>query len=149
MLLPYLSELIAFLALLLSLYSTYKTIQFNKRQDELTAKLIEKEEAESVDKKRAFLNATIIKLGQNNYRLKVWNQGKATAHNVHIQLLKNSDLLHPDFVNSIFPLESLEPYQSVEMPALVHMQTEYKHPLEITWSDEYDKQNRKVVYLTI
>src|SRR5712691_346242 len=87
-----LSDFVAGLAFLLSAYATWKTVQFNDRQksliesqERLNQRLLEKEDAESTAEKKADLGATFIKLGSSNYRLKIWNKGRAPARNVLIE----------------------------------------------------------------
>ena len=45
---------------------------------------IEKISKEQAAANRACIEARVIKLGKNNYRLKVWNSGGADAYNVNI-----------------------------------------------------------------
>jgi hypothetical protein len=84
----------AALAPVLSCYSTWKTQQFNKKQEEwiesqrrLNALLADKESTERAESKRASLGAAFSKVGSNNYRLKVFNQGPAIARTVQMSFL--------------------------------------------------------------
>jgi hypothetical protein len=106
------SDIIAGLALLLSAYATWKTVQFNNRhrsliesQKMLNQRLLEKEDVESAEEKKADLNGAFIRLGSNRYRFKIWNQGRATARNVSLDFPQGNDFLIPDDINSKFPME--------------------------------------------
>lgn len=150
------SDVLACLAFLLSAYATWKTVKFNDRQkaliesqEKLNQRLLEKEDAESASEKRADLGATFIKLGSNNYRLKIWNKGKATARNVSIDFPEGNDCFIESDIQSKFPLETLDTYQSVEITAAVCMGTKNKHTVKLSWTDDFSPINEKTVYPTL
>ena len=150
------SDVLAILALLLSAYSTFKTVKFNDRQKslietqkKLNQRLLEKENAELTSEKKADLGATFIKLGIRNYRLKIWNKGKATARNVVIDFPEGNDCFDESDINSKFPLETLDTQQSVELFAAVCMGTKNKHAIKLVWADDFSPMNEKVVYPTL
>jgi len=151
-----LSDVVAGLALLLSAYATWKTVQFNDRQksliesqQRLNQRLLEKEDAESTAERKADLGATFIKLGSSNYRLKIWNRGRAAARNVSIGFPEGNDCLIESDISSKFPMETLETHQSVELIAAVHMGTKSKHAIKLSWADDFSPSNEKVVYPTL
>lgn len=150
------SDIVAGLAFILSAYATWKTVQFNDRQksliesqERLNRRLLEKEDDEDREERKADLGATFIKLGSNKYRLKIWNKGKGVARNVSIEALEGNDCLIQSDIDAKFPLEVLETHQSVELIAAVHMGTRSKHPLKLCWSDEFSTTNEKIVYPTL
>ena len=150
------SDLLASLALLLSAYATWKTVQFNERQKSLIASqerlnqlLLQKEDAESTAEKKADLGATFIRLGSSNYRLKIWNKGRTAARNVSIAFPEGNDCFIESDISSKFPLETLETHQSVELIAAVHMGTKSKHAIKLSWADDFSSSNEKVVYPTL
>ncbi len=150
------SDIIASLALLISAYAAWKTVQFNNRQksliesqEKLNLRLLEREEADSTSDKKADLGATFIKLGSSKYRLKIWNKGKTTARNVSIEFPEGNDCIIQSDVSEKFPLEALDTHQSVELIAAVHMGTKRKHAIKLIWSDEYSESNEKTVYPTL
>ncbi|HEY1731070.1 MAG TPA: hypothetical protein VGG15_04950, partial [Terriglobales bacterium] len=76
------SAAISLLAFAMSVYSTKKTVEFNKRQqefidtnDKLNKMLLQREEQDTLAQKQADLSANFIKISQNNYRLKLFNRG--------------------------------------------------------------------------
>ena len=147
---------IAALALVFSAYAAVTTTRFNARQrkliegqDRLNAVLLARETAEASEAKRADLGASFIKLGSNNYRLKVWNKGKAAARHVRLEFPEGNDCLIPSDIAAKFPMELLEPHQSVELIAAVSMDTKSKHPMQICWDDDTREGNQKMIYPTI
>jgi len=150
------SDIVAVLALLLSVVATMATIFFNHRQkslirsqDALNQRLLAREEDDARAARKADLSANLVKLSKSDWRLKVFNRGKAAARNVTLDWPKDDDLLIPGDVESKFPLEVLEPMQGVELLASVHFGSKSKHELTIRWADDFDQHNEKTVYPTI
>jgi len=149
-------DIVAFAALVLSAYATWVTLKFNDRQksliesqEKLNNLLLEKEEQENRSVKRADLGTTFVNLGSSKYKLKVWNKGKAAARNVRMEFPEGNDVLIDSDINRKFPLETLEPHQSVDLIAAVHMGTKSKHVIKLVWDDDSGKNNEKVTYPTI
>lgn len=149
-------DAIAAAALALSAFATVMTFLFNRRQkklnetqEELNRLLMAKESGEATNAKKADLGASFNKLGSNKYRLKVFNKGKAVARNVRLEPLEGTDCLIQSDIDSKFPLEHMEPHQSVDLIAAVHMGTQGKQPVRLIWSDDHKDHNEKVVYPTI
>lgn len=149
-------DCIAALALLLSLYAAIATARFNKRQrqliegqDKLNAVVFARETAEAVEAKRAELGATFSATGSSNHRLKVWNRGKAPARNVRIEFPEGNECLIESDVDSKFPMELLEPHHSVELIAVVGLNTKRKHPMRLRWDDDSGDDHQKMVYPTL
>lgn len=150
------SSVIAFLALLLSLYATWRTFQFNKRQEALidsqetlNKMMLEKGRSEALSEKKADLKAAFIKLGSSKHRLKIWNQGKAVARNVRIEFPNGGHIFMQHEIEQKFPLEVLEQYQAVELVAVVGLQTPRKHEVRLIWSDDSSEREEKTLYPTI
>lgn len=149
-------DVIAGLAFLLSGYATWQTVSFNKKQkslvesqEKLNNLLLEKENEGALKEKSADLGASFIKLGSSKYRLKIWNKGSATAKNVRIEFPEGNDVVIESEVADKFPMESLERHQSVELIAVVHMQTKRKHVVRLIWEDDAQSHNEKLSYPTL
>lgn len=149
-------DVIAVLALVVAGYAAWTTSKFNQRQksliesqEKLNTLLLVKEEGEAAEEKKADLGATVIKVGSSNYRVKIWNKGKAPARNITIDFPDGNDLIINSEVERKFPLEVLDRLQAVELIAAVHMGTKSKHTVRLTWSDDFRATNEKTVYLTI
>ena len=150
------SDIVALLAVGLSLYSMRKTFEFNKRQNEfaetankLNSLLLEKESQDILDQKRADISANFIKVGQNKRRLKVFNKGKGLARNVRIEFPEGMGVLVFDDVQDKFPIPILEQYQSVELLAAVTFQSQSRMTIKLIWNDESGTDNEKTLTPTI
>lgn len=149
-------DVIAVAAFLLPAYAAWKTYQFNEKQkgliesqERLNKLLLEKEAGDASNTKRADLGANFIKLGSNQYRLKIFNKGKSAARNVSIEFPEGNDCLIDSDIEAKFPLERMDPHQSVELIAAVHMETKSKQVIKLYWSDDHAENNEKLVYPTI
>ncbi len=149
-------DVIAALALALSAYATLVTVRFNRRQkslvesqDQLNRKLLAREDEEAKAELRADLGARFVKLGSSNWRLKVFNQGRAAARNVTIEFPEGQDCFVPSDVDSKFPLEVLEPTHGVELLAAITFGSKSKYAIRLHWADGLSESNEKTVYPTL
>lgn len=149
-------DVIAGLALIFSIYATIKTIQFNNRQQKLISTqeklnqlLLEKESAVIEIEKQAELGASFLKLGNNHYRLKVWNKGKVPAQNVSIDFPEGNDVISTREIDEKFPLQQLDIHQTVELIASVGLSTKSKHLVKLMWSDGRPERVEKLIWVTI
>jgi hypothetical protein len=149
-------DAIAGFALILSAYAIWTTSRFNKQQlavietqKRLNEALLQKGTSEALDARKADLGASFIKLGNSNYRLKIWNKGKACARDVRINFPDGNEIVPASEIEAKFPVEALEQYQSVELIAAVSMDTKSKQAVRLAWSDDHSDKNEKTVYATI
>jgi hypothetical protein len=149
-------DVVGALALVLSVVATVNAIRFNSRQKSLietqellNQRLLAREESDAEANRRADLSANLIKVGKSNWRVRVYNRGKAAARNVTVHWPPDDDLLIQSDVDSKFPLEVLEPAHGVELHALVHMGSRSKHEITLRWSDDLSRTNEKTVYPTL
>ncbi|WP_426201140.1 hypothetical protein [Pseudomonas sp. TWP3-1] len=149
-------DIIAGLALVFSIYATFKTIKFNNRQqkliltqEKLNQLLLEKETTVIEVEKQAELGASFLKLGSNKYRLKIWNKGKALAQNVSIEFPEGNEVISEREINEKFPLQFLDVHQAVELIASVSLSTKSKHLVKLEWSDGRIQRVEKLIWVTI
>jgi hypothetical protein len=149
-------DIIAGFALFFSIYATFKTIQFNNRQqkliltqEKLNQLLLEKETTVIEIEKQAELGASFLKLGSNKYRLKIWNKGKALAQNVSIEFPEGNEVISEREINEKFPLQFLDVHQAVELIASVGLSTKSKHLVKLEWSDGRIQRVEKLIWVTI
>lgn len=149
-------DIIASLALIFSVYATFKTVQFNNRQQEviksqakLNELLLEKETAGVELEKQADLGVAFLKLGSNKYRLKVYNKGKAPARQVTIAFPEGNEVIPESDLQSKFPLQLLDVHQSVELIAAVHLGTKSKHLVKLEWEDGRADRIEKELWATL
>lgn len=149
-------DVIAGFALLFSIYATFKTVQFNNRQqklidtqEKLNQLLLNREASDIELDKQAELGASILKLGNNKYRLKIWNKGKAPAQDVSIDFPEGNEIISEREVNEKFPLQFLDIHQTVELIAVIGMSTKSKHLIKLEWSDGRVQRVEKSIWVTI
>lgn len=153
------SAWIALFALIVSIYTIISSEIRNKRnkkenkhlqerQNELTRLLLEKETENFIDNKKADLGARVVKIGKGT-RVKVFNKGKSTAYNVMLYIDDNEDnpLLTSDLKEK-FPYEMLHPHEDIELLASTYLGMQSKYKIELSWSDDSNKYNKKDIYIS-
>jgi hypothetical protein len=133
----------------MSLWSNHKQNSLWQSQERLNNMLLQQGEREQLNASKADIGATFVKLGGGNYRLKIFNKGKAPARNVRIELPDDDDVIIASDINEIFPLESLEHLQSVELIAAPHLGSKLKHTIRLLWADDASENNEKKMHLTL
>ncbi|MEH6986577.1 MULTISPECIES: hypothetical protein [Bacillales] len=141
---------IAILLSILSFRDSRKANKIRDRLNELEEKLkryaIEEKEKEREQASKACVDARIVNIAKNKYKLKVWNSGKATAYNVDYEI-------PPEYNGVIWrdkvPYEFLEPGKSFEEHVIVHMGTPRKFTITTTWEGEKGTKYSKEQILTV
>lgn len=150
-------DVIAGLALLASIYASSRAYVLAKSQDalvrdqaRLNSLLVAKEENEAASATRADISANLIKVG-DGYRVRVFNIGSALARNVDLVIPKNGNhVLQEDVIKSKFPMDVLEPGQSVDLHAFVYIgMGAFKFPVLLSWQDQASESNAKDVTLVL
>lgn len=149
-------DIIAGLMLLLIAYATWLTHKYRQSKKELlnvqknlNELILEKEEREAAQAKHADLGANFVSLGNRKHRLKIFNKGPATAYHVNIDFPDGNDVIPDNEIKEKFPLETMEPGQSVELIAGVTSGTKRKFKVRLSWQDEDESKHDKVVHVTI
>lgn len=148
-------DIIASMALIFSFYATFKTIQFNNRQQDLIKTqatlnqlLLEKETAEADLERQAEVSVNFLRLGNNKCKLKVFNKGRAPARDVTIEFPEGNDVVSESDINSKFPLQSLDVHQSVELIASIYLGSKSKHLVKLQWTDGRSERVTKEMWAT-
>ena len=148
-------DVVAGLALIIAIYSTWKSDRFNKRQAEfektnerLNLLLIEKEAGESKAAKCADVSANFYKSGKDTYRLKVFNKGKGIAKNIRFEVLDGGELFIDSDIARKFPVPTMEQHASVELLASVHMGSPSRAHIKLIWDDEAGQGHEKELHPT-
>lgn len=144
------SAVVAFAALIVAVVSLRKTNKFGETTDRLNRLLIERETAESVASKKADLSANMIKVSQNDHRLKVFNRGKGIARNVRLtDLNANDSILISSEISRKFPVPILEQHQWVEVIAANHMGAGPRVHIKLQWDDDTGAGHEKELTPTL
>lgn len=151
-----LSDVAAFLALAVAVWSAVQTGRFNKRQsafaetaERLNQLLIDKEASDSQSQLQADVSATFIKIGKNNFRLKVFNKGMVSARNVRLEVLSGERLVGQHELQQKFPLPILERHQSVELITNVHHGSPRRAHVRLHWDDDAGEGHQKELWIDV
>lgn len=149
-------DIIAIGALLLSAYAIWTTSAFNRRQlkviesqEQLNALLLEQSKSDALHSKKGDVGVTLARLGNSKYRLKVWNRGKAAAKNVRLGFPDGNELVDDSDMAEVFPLETLQTQQSIELNVYAHLGLKSKHKVRVRWADEVSDDNSETFILTL
>ena len=129
--------IIAFVLSIVSFIDSRKASKMQDRLNEVEEKLkryeLEEKEKEREEATKANIEARVMKISKGNYKMKMWNSGKATAYNV--------DFIIPEEFKGIVwrskvPYEFLESGKSFEEHVLVHSGTPDKFKVTTIWNDK-------------
>ncbi len=103
-------------------------IELKLKEYELDKVAKEKEAANS-----ALVQARIIRMGKDNYRLKIWNSGGGTAYNVKAKFEDDPNIIVMDLDK--LPFEELESKKSFELILIVHFGSAHKAKVLTEWDN--------------
>jgi len=140
----------------LSAYATWRAHAFKKREEELleiqkklNMLMLDKEKREAAHEKEADLSANFVTIGSEKHRLRISNKGRAAAYHVTIDFPEGNDIILEDDIQEKFPLELLEHGQSVELVAMIAMDTKRKLAIRLSWENIDGERCEKTVYATV
>jgi len=128
---------IAIILSILSFIGSRRTKKVQDRLSNLEEKIknyeLEKIEQERKEASLSCVEARIINISKNNYSMKIWNSGKATAYNVDFQV--------PEECNGMIwkekvPFEFLESGKNFDERVLVFGSSPDKFKIITIWTDE-------------
>ena len=147
------SLVLAGISLLISIISMLKASKAQSLQNkvnelELTLKQYELEKISLEQKatKIACVEARIIKLGRDQYRIKLWNSGGANALNVNIEVDNCKELIV--IKDDRLPFEILEPNKSIEVPVITGFGAS-KFKITTKWNNELGENEHKEQYVSL
>lgn len=153
---PDLGDLLALGALVVSVWAVVTTKRFNQRQlnfertaERLNHLLIEKEASENQAQRRADLGVAIYKAGRSDYRMKVFNRGKAAARNVRLEEIAEEGFLIRNDLAEKFPAPVLEPHAVIELHVFFHLSSASRTQIRLTWDDDFGADQTKDFYPTV
>lgn len=133
----YVMPIAAFLLSILSLVKSNKVTKMEEKLNEYDLKLkqyeLEKIEQEKSKSEEACIEARIVNVYNDKYRIKIWNSGTATAYNVDYDIPAEYNII---LVKRITPFEILEPGHNFEEHIVIHSQSENKYKVITSWQDQ-------------
>jgi len=122
---------------IISIMKSSKTQKLQNKVNELELKLKEYE-LDKVTKEKeaansALVQARIIRMGKGNYRLKIWNSGGGTAHNVTVKFEDDPNIIVMDLDK--LPFEELEPNKNFELILIVYFGSARKAKVLTEWDN--------------
>ena len=149
-------DIVSVLALLFSGYATWNSRKSKKKEEEIldlqskvNLLVLEKEQREASQANSADISANLVRLGKGQHRLKIFNKGKSSAYKVDIDFPDGNDMFIDDEIREKFPMELMEPGQSVELLAFIHFRSKRKVPISLKWKNSDDETKEKVVHVTL
>lgn len=136
----YIIPIAAFIVSLIALKKSNETVKVKVQLTEVEEKLkhcelmLKEHELEKINAlKKPNIEARVINILHNKYRLKVWNSGEAKAYNIMVDIPSEYGVI---IMNETMPFECLEPGNSFEEVVVVHMQTKSKFRIKSSWNDD-------------
>lgn len=145
----YISFGLSILALSGTIYTYLKHDKKLKSQESrLNEYQLKKIGVEEIENKKALIKGNLLKGDKGKRTLKVFNSGKAIAHNIRFEVIEGEDGFL--FVNNeIFPFEFLNPQDGTEIIFHVHMDSPDKIKVKFFWDDSFKKDNEFIQVFSI
>ncbi|MDO6456517.1 hypothetical protein Q4560_06850 [Celeribacter halophilus] len=126
-----------------------KQNNLSDREIELIRIQLSKSYDEHAKSKKANVSARMFKIDKTTWRVRIFNSGQAEATNVRLLLDDQNQMVSTGMISGKFPMTKLESGQSVDINAIVHMQTPPKETLRIRWDDESGLNRENTTEITI
>jgi hypothetical protein len=133
---------IAFLSIVASVFIYLNQKKYIATQDSLNKLLLQKERNELDSAKEGDVSATVVHLGTNQYKVRVFNKGKGRARNVRIDYPEDHDW---GIMDDLFPLEFLDAGQSVDLILALTLGSMSKIKAVLSWDDENGRRENEVI----
>ena len=102
---------------------------------------IDKIKKEQEDAEETCVEARVVKMGNNQYRMKVWNSGKNTVYNVTARFDGNVNIIIRDKDKQ--PFEELESMKSYELVLFAFPKSASKFKIITEWEDKNGEKYSK------
>ncbi len=126
---------------MISLVKSYKTQKLQDKVNSLEVKIkqyeLEKINQEKESKEKTLVEVNVVKVSNNNYKLRVFNNSDKSVFNVKVKIDKEYNV--PIIDNDVLPLETLEPKNSFDLIIIRYMNSASKFYVITEWEDENGK----------
>lgn len=109
-------------------------------EEELKRYALEEKKKEIEDSRKACIEARIVPTGNRNYKLKIWNSGKAKAYNIDYKVPEEYKSM---FYRDKIPYEYLDAGKNFEEHVIVSMSSPSVIKITTLWEDEDGKSFTK------
>jgi hypothetical protein len=144
MMVTYVFPVIAVIVSVFSYVDSRKTNKLQERlmqvEDKLKLYELEDKEKEREESTKASVEARIVKISKETYKMKIYNNGKATAYQVEFKVPEGYERM---VLRDKVPYEFLDPNKSFEEHVLVYDGTPSKFMVTTTWTDQNDTSYTK------
>ena len=136
---------VSLLIAVISLVKSSKAQRLQNKVNELEVRIkqyeLDKIEAEKAEATHSCVEARVIHISKDKYKLKIWNSGNVKVYNVSAKFEEGSQIILP---YSKMPFDELEPKKSFEEHLIVHNGSALKFRITTSWEDEYGNKKEKV-----
>lgn len=141
----YIMPIAAVVISLLALKKSNDTVQVQVKVSDLEKKLKEYEielrkyqlkkiKQEENQEKKAKIEARIINISNNKYKVKVWNSGNVTAYNISVSIPEEYHII---LESKKMPYEYLEPNDGFDEYVIIHWGSSRKFKIISQWENEH------------
>ena len=132
----YIIPIISFVFSLIAIHKANKSKATDEKLKELEL-IIKEFQASEIEKKmnetlEAKVEARIVKISQNDYKMKIWNSGKLEAFKVSAEIPQEYEVI---VLSNKMPFEYLNPGDSFEENVVFHMGSQRKFIITTKWED--------------
>jgi hypothetical protein len=120
------------------------------REVELVRQQLDNSQRAQRESKQANVSARLYNIGNNSWKLRVFNKGPAVATNVDVEpQLAVGSMFSVDWLKKKLPMAQMDKGDSVEILAHVHLGTPAKETIILRWDDPSGLGQRKEVEVTL
>lgn len=134
-------SIVSLVIAVISLVKSYKTQKLQDKVNSLEVKIkqyeLEKINQEKESKEKTLVEVNVVKVSNNNYKLRVFNNSDKSVFNVKVKIDKEYNV--PIIDNDVLPLETLEPKNSFDLIIIRYMYSASKFYVITEWEDENGK----------
>lgn len=134
-------SIVSLVIAVISLVKSYKTQKLQDKVNSLEVKIkqyeLEKINQEKESKEKTLVEVNVVKVSNNNYKLRVSNNSDKSVFNVKVKIDKEYNV--PIIDNDVLPLETLEPKNSFDLIIIRYMNSASKFYVITEWEDENGK----------
>ena len=141
-----LSFIVASVSLIKSIKAQKMQIKINELEYKIKKYELDKIDAEKANSNKACIEARIINISRDKYRMKIWNSGDLIARNIEVKTEDNAGLI---FMGDMLPYEELDAKKSFEIPLIIYPGTSRKSYVITSWTEENGevRENKQFVSL--